>query len=122
MNAGNVDGVTVSVCGVTTLKVTGMVIGLPPAPADVIVTDPLNVPTASPVGFTATCTVAGVIPVAGVAVSQLPVLLVLVATLKLSAPGVPVTAPFAVGLGGAPAAAVNIRGVVGAEIAPAVTC
>ena len=114
-------GVTVSVCGVTTLSVTAIVIGLPPAPAEVMVTDPLYVPTASPVGFAATCTVAGVVAVAGVAVSQLPVLFVLVATEKLSAPGVPVTATFAVRFEVLLRAAVNISVVVGAEIVPAVT-
>jgi hypothetical protein len=99
-----------------------MVMGLPPAPGDVIVTEPLNVPIASPVAFTATCTVAGVVPLAGVAVSQLPVLLVVVATVKFNGPGVPVTGTFAVRLEVLPKAAVNVSGVVFAEIPPVVTC
>jgi hypothetical protein len=55
-----------------TTKLTLSVFGLPVAPGDVMVTVPLYVPAANPAGFTATPTVADVLPLAGVADSHVP--------------------------------------------------
>ena len=56
--------------GAVTVRVTGMLIGEPVAPAEVIVTDPLYVPAASPEMSTLTVTVDGAAPLAGVAECQ----------------------------------------------------
>jgi hypothetical protein len=53
-----------------TVKVTGTVFGLFETPADVMVTDPEYEPGASPEGLTDTLTLPGVVPLAGVAESQ----------------------------------------------------
>ena len=53
-----------------TVKLTGTVCGLLPAPAAVIVTLPLYVPADNPLGLTDTLRLAGVAPEAGVTASQ----------------------------------------------------
>ena len=88
-----VAGVTERVCGAATVSVTGMAIGLPVAPAAVMVTVPVyGLPLAVRVpALTLTVTEPGVAPLAGVTVSQLPPLVVVTAVVKLMAPGVPFT-------------------------------
>ena len=53
-----------------TVKLTGTVCGLFPAPAAVIVTLPLYVPADNPLGLTDTLRLAGVVPEPGVTASQ----------------------------------------------------
>ena len=53
-----------------TVRVTGTVCGLFPAPAAVIVTLPLYVPADNPLGFTDTLRLAGVVPEPCVTASQ----------------------------------------------------
>jgi hypothetical protein len=65
-------GLTPMVGALLTVRVTGTVCGLLLAPGAVIVTDAVYVPAASPVGFTPTVRVAGVVPLVGVTVNQLP--------------------------------------------------
>jgi len=71
----SVVGAAVSACAAMTFRVTGIVSGLPAAPVEVIVTLPVYCPAASEPAFTDTWTFDGVVPFAGVAVSQLPLLL-----------------------------------------------
>ena len=68
----SVVGAAVMVCAGTTLTVTGTVIGLPDAPAEVIVTVPVYCPGVSDPALTATETLEVVVPLAGVAVSHVP--------------------------------------------------
>ena len=53
-----------------TVKLTGTVCGLLPAPEAVIVTLPLYVPADTPLGLTDTLRLAGVVPDTGVTASQ----------------------------------------------------
>ena len=53
-----------------TVRLTGTVCGLFPAPAAVIVTLPLYVPADNPLGLTDTLRLAGVVPEPGVTASQ----------------------------------------------------
>ena len=53
-----------------TVRLTGTVCGLFPAPAAVIVTLPLYVPADNPLGFTDTLMLAGVVPDPGVTLNQ----------------------------------------------------
>jgi hypothetical protein len=85
-----VDGLIESVCGASTVSETGIVIGLPVAPAEAMVTVPLYVAGVIPLAFTVTETLPGVLPLAGETDSQLPLVVVAVAV-KFKDPGVPVT-------------------------------
>ena len=84
--SGVVDAVMVACC---TVSVTGIVMGLPVVPAEVIVTVPLYILAASPVGLTVTVTTPGVLPVPEVPVlpevmeaeSQVPLAGLVTATL-----------------------------------------
>ncbi len=67
-----VAGVALRTGAAVTTRLTLTVCGLAVAPAEVIVTVPLKVPAAKPVGLTATLTVPGVVPLAGVAESHVP--------------------------------------------------
>ena len=64
-----------------------MVMGLPVAPEEAIITVPLYVPAVKPDGFTETLTVPGVAPLVGVADNQVPVEV----TVKLTVDGVALT-------------------------------
>src|SRR5581483_7073019 len=55
-----------------TVKVTARVCGELPAPVEETVTVPLYVPVARPAGFTPTDRLPGLVPLAGVTLSQLP--------------------------------------------------
>ena len=68
-NPGETE-VTVGGAGAATVKVTGMLLGDPPAPDAVTVTAPLYVPAARPAMLTPTVTVDGAVPLPGDAVSQ----------------------------------------------------
>jgi len=88
-------GETVSVFDETMFSVTGNVCGLLATLPEVAVTVtvPLYVPTPTPAGFAATCRLVGVASLVGEISSQFDPLLVLEATLKLTAePSVVVTA------------------------------
>src|SRR3954454_19858634 len=92
----------------TTFKTTGTDAGLPAAPAEVTVTVPLYWPTASVEPFTWTDTLPGVVPEAGVALSQLAPFCVEAATVKFKATGLPVTAMVCAAGAAPPAAWVNV--------------
>src|ERR1051325_854459 len=97
MTAVNVRvvGATVMVRGATTVRVTGKSIGLPVAPVEVTVTFPGYWPGWRVPLFAETWTSAGLFPLAGLTVSQLPLpLAVEVVTVKAKAPGVPATEIF----------------------------
>src|SRR5438477_12086425 len=70
-----VAGETVRPTAAVTFNITGISSGLPAAPVEVTVTLPVYCPGASDPLLTETWTLAGVVPLAGVAVSQLPRLL-----------------------------------------------
>src|SRR2546421_11553759 len=92
----------------TTFKVTGILIGLPPAVGAVMVTVPVYWPTARLPALAETDTVPGVVPLAGGAGSQVP-LGVAAPTVKLMAPGVPDTVTVCAAGAGPPAACVEGR-------------
>src|SRR5690349_12399008 len=80
------------VWALTTFNVTRTALGLPCAPPGaVMVTVPMYWPGCRLPEFTATVTVPGVFPEAGVAVSQLPPASVVAFTAKAITPGAPVT-------------------------------
>src|SRR5207244_410873 len=110
----------------TTFNVTGILIGLPPAVGAVMVTNPVYWPTARLPALAETCTVPGVVPLGGVAVSHVPPVVAVAATVKLIAPGVPDTVTVCAAGAGPPAACVKVRLAGAAEIVPAgttrVTC
>lgn len=105
----------------TTVRVTGMVMGLPVAPAAVMTTLPLYVPVESEPTVADTVTVPGVEPLAGVAVSQLPPLVVEAEVVKLMTPGVPVTETVCVTAVVLPCAPVKLTVVGVAATVPALT-
>jgi hypothetical protein len=110
------------VCGVATFNVTGILIGLPLlAVGAVIVTVPVYWPTGRAPAFTETCTLPGVVPLAGVAVSHVPPLVAAAATVKLIAPGEPDTVTVCAAGAAPPTACVNVRVLGAAEIVPDVT-
>src|SRR5947207_15889819 len=92
----------------TTFKVTGILIGLPPAVGAEMVTVPVYWPTARLPALAETDIVPGVVPLAGVAVSQVPIPVV-APTVKLMAPGVPDTVTVCAAGAGPPAACVKVR-------------
>ena len=117
----SVAGVAVMAWAATTFSVTGTLSGLPLAVGAVIVTVPVYCPTARVPAFAETCTVPGVVPLAGVAVSHVPPLPAAAATVKLMAPGVPEIVSACAAGADPPAACVKVRLVGAAEIVPAVT-
>src|SRR5260370_39953579 len=109
------------VAGANTFRTTGTAIGLPPAPVEVMVTVPMYCPTGSVVPFTATCTLAGVVPDTGTVLSQPLPLWVVAATVKFKGAGLPVTAIVCAAGTAPPASWANVNVVVGAEIGPGST-
>src|ERR1039458_5646003 len=101
------------------LRITGTTIGLPLAPAEAMVMEPVYCATARPVPETCTCTVPGVVPVAGVALNHAA--LAELVTLKVKLDGLPVTAMVCAAGAEPPTTCVNVRVVVGAEIVPGAT-
>jgi hypothetical protein len=94
-----------------TINETGMMAGLPAAPLEATVTEPLYVPAARPVMFAITLMEPGTVPLAGVADSHEPPDVVAEAAVKVI-PDVPVMltacAPGAL----PPVVKLNVRGVV----------
>jgi N-acetylmuramic acid 6-phosphate (MurNAc-6-P) etherase len=86
-----------------------------------MVTVPVYWPTGSTVPSARTCTVDGVVPVAGVALSQLTPFRVEAVTVKFKGAGLPVTAMLCEGGTAPPATWVKVSVVVGAEMVPGST-
>ena len=114
-------GVAVMAWPDVTFNVTGILIGLPLAPGAVMTTVPVYWPIASVPALAETCRVPGVTPLAGVAVSHVPPLAVVAATVKFTGPGVPDRVTVCAAGTDPPAAWVKVRLVGAAETVPDVT-
>jgi hypothetical protein len=107
--------------GETTFSTTGTVIGLPVAPEELITTCPVYCPADSVPALTETETFPGAVPLAGVAESQVPPLVVDAVVVKGNDAGELVTATVCAAGTGPPASWMKLRVAVGAEIEPGVT-
>jgi hypothetical protein len=118
----SVDGEAVSDDGASTFSTTGTVIGLPLAPAEAITTCPAYWPGPSDPALTDTDTLAGAVPLAGVADSHVPPDGVVdAATVNGNDAGELVTAIVCAAGAGPPWSCTKLSVVVGAEIEPGET-